>query len=667
MVSHLENEKMKKIENYKVIDEINEPQEIQLLLVDDQSFVRRFISKSIEPISNLNIVGTADNGQEAIAQVELLQPDVVLIDLEMPGMDGVTATEIISQRFPDCKILILSSHEESDRLQSALRAGANGYLLKGSPVEELTNAIYSVHKGYTQLSPGLLEKVLTPEVEIVTEPEAEPEPEALMENEWAESTREAIETLPRVSLRVLLYVLLSLIVVAIPWALFTKVDEIGAAKGKLEPKGKVVRLDSPVSGTVMSIDVKEGEQVEAGQSLLQLESDLVKTELQQQQQKLTAQQNQLERLESLKDQQLLSLRAQEQQNQAQQFEKQALIDQAEQTFLAAKATYNSQIAEKAALVDQAKEAIAASESDQQMAKIRQEMAQEKVIRYQEAYEQGVISQDRLLEVQQESKEAQESLNRTAAEIAQAKSRYQEQQNGSEKMARQTTAEIAQAELRLQEQQRGYSALVKTNNLTLLKGKEELKNTEAEIVTLKGELAQTESIISGLNYQLKQRVLYAPVAGTVFQLPISKPGAVVQPGQNIAQLAPHDSPLILRARMSSSESGFLEVGLPVKVKFDAYPFQDYGIVPGSLTWVSPDSKVARNSPMSSPTPQSQGTGTGEFYELEIELAQNFIQSRDRQIILTPGQTATAEIIIRQRRLADIFIAPFKSLQKGGIQL
>ena len=87
---------MKKIENYKVIDDINEPQEIRLLLVDDQSFVRRFISKSIEPISNLNIVGTADNGQEAIAQVELLQPDVVLIDLEMPGMDGVTATEIIS-------------------------------------------------------------------------------------------------------------------------------------------------------------------------------------------------------------------------------------------------------------------------------------------------------------------------------------------------------------------------------------------------------------------------------------------------------------------------------------------------------------------------------------------------------------------------------------------
>ena len=101
------------------------------------------------------------------------------------------------------------------------------------------------------------------------------------------------------------------------------------------------------------------------------------------------------------------------------------------------------------------------------------------------------------------------------------------------------------------------------------------------------------------------------------------------------------------------------------QFDAYPFQDYGIVPVSLTWVCPDSKVARNSSMSSPTPESQEPG--EFYELAIELGQNLIQSGDQQIILTPRQTATAEIIIRQRRLADIFIAPFKSLQRGGIQL
>ena len=653
---------MKKIENYSVISESSESQEIRILLVDDRSFVRRFISKSLENVSNLNIVGTAENGQQAIDQVERLQPNVVLMDLEMPEMDGFTATEIISQRFPDCKILVLTSHEDSDCLQNALLAGAKGYLIKGSPTEELINAICLVHEGYTQLSLGLLEKVLTPEVEILHDTERETkELETKAEADWAESTRDAIETLPRVSLRGLLYILIVLIAVAIPWIIFAKVDEIGTAKGKLEPKGKIVRLDSPVIGTVMSIDTKEGEQVKTGQSLLKLSSELVNSELQQQQQKLATQQNQLVQLESLKNQQLLSLRAQQQQNQAQQFEKEALIDQAKQTVISLKAAYNAQIAEKQAQIEQAQEAIKASKSDLQMAQIRWEASEEKASRYQAAYNQGVISQDRLLEAEQTYKEAKESLNRTALEIAQAKSRYKEQQNSYEKLLSQTSAEINQAVLRLNEQQRGYKSLVQANNLALLKSEAELKNTEAQIVTVKGEIAQTNSAIKGLNYQLKQRVIYAPVEGTVFQLPIQKPGAVVQPGQMVAQIAPKNAPLIFRARMSSRESGFLAIGLPVKLKFDAYPFQDYGIVAGRLTWISPDSRLV-DGPSSMATKEP-----AEFFELEVELEQNYIQSLDKPILLTPGQTATAEIIIRQRRLADIFIAPFKSLQKGSIQL
>ena len=652
---------MKKIENYNIIDEIDENFKecpIRLLLVDDQSFVRRFISKSVEAIDRLEIIGTAENGQEAIEKVATLQPDVVLIDLEMPQMDGVTATEIIAREHPNCKILILSSHEDSERLQNALRAGAKGYVVKGGSLQQLRDAIYSVHQGYTHLSPGLLEKVLTPEVEIVTEPE-EPLSIETSEEQWADSTREAIETLPRVSLRALLYVLLGLILVAIPWTLFSRVDEIGSARGRLEPKGKAIAIDTPVSGKITAIEVREGERVTKGQSLIQIESTLVETELQQQRSKLLAQQSQLDRLKALKDQQLLAIRAQQQQATAQQFEKESLIDGAQQTLQGAKASYSSQIAEKAALVQQAKEAISVSESDYQMAQIRFRSATEKANRYEEAYAQGIISQDRLLEASQEAQEAQESLNRSAAEIAQAKSRYQEQQQGYSTLVSRTTAEIAQAESSYQEQQRGYSSLVKGNELNLLKAQEEFQNTEGEIAILQGEIAQTNSLVSGLNYQLQQRVLYAPASGVVFQLPYSKPGAVVQPGQNVAQIAPEDAPLILRARMNSRESGFLAVGLPVKVKFDAYPFQDYGIVAGTVSWVSPDSRAS--------TASAADGNSGEFYELEIELERDFIQSGDRNIPLTPGQTATAEVVIRQRRLADIFIAPFKSLKEGGVQL
>jgi HlyD family secretion protein len=607
---------MKKIENYSVLQPEGFSQPIRILLVDDQSFARRFITRSLEADPNLKIVGMAENGQEAIAQVEALLPEMVLIDLEMPEMDGIAATEIIVQRFPDCKVLVLSSHETGEYLQKALRAGAKGYLIKGSPAIELTNAIHSVYRGYTQLSPGLLERVLSPEVEVVPDiQEVETSP-SLPDSDWADSTRETINTLPRVSLRMLFYVILILLAGIIPWATFTKVDEIGSATGKLEPKGRVIELGSPVEGKVMNINITEGEQVQAKQTIIELDDELVRAELEQQEQKLVGQENQLHQLELLKNQQSLSLSTQQQQNKAQLYEKEALIEQA-------------------------KNAIAASQSAHQTAKIRHRAAKAKVPRYRKAYNQGVLSIDLLSEAEQQAEEYQENIKQTASETAQARSQ-------------------------LAEQKRGLASLVQTNNLALLKSQEEYKNTEGQIATLQGEIGQTKSLIRGLEYQIRQRVLDAPISGTVFQLPVKKPGAVVQPGQMVAQIAPKNSPLVWRGRMSSSESGFLAKGLPVKVKFDAYPYQDYGIVPGRLTWVSPNSRIPENNSQDS-QPASQPMSPQDYYEVEVQLERNYVQNQDRTVTLTPGQTATAEIVIRQRRLADIFLAPFKSLKKGGMQL
>jgi DNA-binding NarL/FixJ family response regulator len=133
---------------------------IRILLVDDQNIIREALKVLLEQERDFEIVGTADNGQAAIDKVESLQPDVLLIDILMPGMDGVTATQIICERFPETKVIVLSGHDDEEYLARALRAGAKGYLLKNTEGEDLANTIRSVYRGHGQLGPGLFEKMV---------------------------------------------------------------------------------------------------------------------------------------------------------------------------------------------------------------------------------------------------------------------------------------------------------------------------------------------------------------------------------------------------------------------------------------------------------------------------------------------------------------------------
>jgi DNA-binding NarL/FixJ family response regulator len=135
---------------------------IRLLLVDDQNIVRKGLKVLLEAQSGFQVVGEAGNGREAIAQVEALQPDVVLMDVRMPEMDGVAATQIIFKQFPTTRVLVLSTFDDDDYVVRAMQGGAKGYLLKDSQVEELAQAIRAVHSGFTQLGPGLFDKAIAP-------------------------------------------------------------------------------------------------------------------------------------------------------------------------------------------------------------------------------------------------------------------------------------------------------------------------------------------------------------------------------------------------------------------------------------------------------------------------------------------------------------------------
>jgi NarL family two-component system response regulator LiaR len=129
------------------------PETIRILLVDDHAVVRSGLSKFLMVNKDFELVGEASDGAEAIQMVGLHKPDVVLMDLMMPGTDGVTATREIRKKYPNTQVIALTSFSEQNMVQGALQAGASAYLQKNVTATELANAIRSAHVGRMTLSP----------------------------------------------------------------------------------------------------------------------------------------------------------------------------------------------------------------------------------------------------------------------------------------------------------------------------------------------------------------------------------------------------------------------------------------------------------------------------------------------------------------------------------
>ena len=474
--------------------------------------------------------------------------------------------------------------------------------------------------------------------------------------DWFYGTEELLDALPKVWTRSMLYLLVSFAAIILPWAMLTKVDETGNAIGRIEPKGATQKLDSAVTGTIVSVNVKEGAIVKAGQVLVKMESDILQTEMQQVKAKLEGLKNRKSQLEILKNQVLMAINIQGQQNQSQSLEKMAQVNQARQTFETKKSAYNFQNLEKLAQIDQAKQNIQSSQTNYRLATSRLRRDISELKRYRLLLKEGIIAQTKIVELEKIAEESQRSQEEAKFNLQTAKLRLKEEVSRYQSLMNQVSSDIEQAKLRLQEEESSYKSSLQGGELVLLKSQEQFKDLQNQIISLKSEMMQTKGQITALNLQLKQRTIRSPIDGIIFELPIKKSGSVVQVGQMIAQIAPENTALILKARMPSQHSGFVKVGMPVKIKFDAYPFQEYGIVSGRISWISPNSKIQENS-----------SNRIETYELDIALENPYIQVGSKQIPLTPGQTASAEVIIRQRRVIDFILDPFKKLQKNGLEL
>lgn len=524
--------------------------------------------------------------------------------------------------------------------------------------------------------------------------------------DWSHAAKELLESLPQVWTRGLLYLLIFFSAVVIPWAMLAKVDETGSGRGRLEPQGAPSNLEAASSGTVVTVHAKEGDIVQENQILLELESNKIQGELQQARAKLEGQKSRLAQLLVSKNQSIIAINAQQQQNQAQVLEKTAQADQSKQNLNEKQSSTPLILTNKAAQITQAQKNLDDSKSNillqqteklAQVNQVREKLSSAKasytkldsklkrnaleVQRYKQLWQQGIVAQVKVIEMEEIFNETERLRSQAAADVKlleeslkEQKSSYakvvnqlqtdiqrnefsvQEQQRDYQKLEKQQSFDVAQATTRLREQLAGGKGLKSSGELALVKSWEQLNELRSQIALVESEINQSESQIQSLGKELEQKILRAPINGILTQMPIKQAQSFVQTGQLVARIAPQNSKIIIKAQMPIQESGFIKVGAPVKVKFDAYPFQDYGVVAGKIQWISPDSKILELN-----------GGKGEVFEVDVSLNQDYIQHQRNRISLALGQTATVEVILRQRRVIDFIIDPFKQLQKGGAKL
>jgi hemolysin D len=721
---------------------------IEILIVDDQIMVQANLQAILTQQSDFKVIGTASDGFSALEQVQIFLPDIVLLDIEMPGLNGLEVAKLIRHDFPDTKVIIISSYDNAEYVQKSLQSGVNGYVTKHNINSTVVEIVRSVQLGHTQFGPGLLEKALVGSdtlafqeptaSELIIPVEAHPSEDltsmsssdlaptpsqdlAMFNSEasfglvktsltqltdWSGAAKEVIDGVPLPWTRGLFYCLLAFLGVFIPWASFFRMDEIGTAKGRLELIGDTIKREANVDGSVVvtKVLVKKGDAVKKGQALMELDTKGIRDQVQQNQLKLEGQQQRLNQLSLINNQLSIAISTQQQQNQAQLLEKQAQIAQAEQNLTNLRNSYNTQDGEKKAQlnqaeqtvqdrrgglnlqkqekitqINQAKQTIVDSTAAYQVLVNRLRDAQAEARRFNQLYKSGAIPEVKSREVESLAKERNQAKLQAEANLQQAKLRYREQQDSYSKLVQEVQAnvqqsklrlteqqgtyqrtvgqlksDITQAQLRLVEQQRSLQSLVQGGRLAISKSEQQLKEVQSQVTMLRNEIEQTKNQSKILNQQLLGRTIRADVDGRIFELPITREGSVVQPKQLIAEIAPESNQavsLVFKGDIPASQSESLRTvtNKNVKLKFEEFPFEKYGIVNGQLTWISPNSKVVASA-----------SGNVINYEVRVALAQSCLNYQGKCLPFKSGQPATAEIIIRKRRIIDLITAPFQKL-------
>jgi len=423
------------------------------------------------------------------------------------------------------------------------------------------------------------------------------------ESIWSESLQSVLEQPPSVLPRRLILGGLAFCCVLGTWAWFGKVQEVSHATGQLMPKGKVYQVQPVVQGEVVRILVKPGQQVKSGQLIAEVDSRLAEAEVDRLQQNLAT-----DRLKLIQTQELLN--------------RAALEIQIRRAIAAA------QVHAQSASLAEAEADAATQKAILMQTQVDQTAFTARLERLKPLLEEGVIAREQVFEVEQGLRDRQRTSIQAEGELNRA----------------QATANRFQAELARQQAEAKRSEL---------ETQQQMQQLKLEITALAANIEEGETLLKAAQTQLKQSFLYAPVDGTVFALHIDNVGEVTQPGETIAEIAPDNAPLILSAVLPDREAGLVQPGMNVQMKFDAFPYQEYGIVSGKVLSISPSTEVHEQ--------------LGAVYQVEISLSRDQITSEEKSVRLKAGQTASADIVVRQYRIMDVLLKPFQSLRQDNLTL
>jgi multidrug efflux pump subunit AcrA (membrane-fusion protein) len=170
---------------------------------------------------------------------------------------------------------------------------------------------------------------------------------------------------------------------------------------------------------------------------------------------------------------------------------------------------------------------------------------------------------------------------------------------------------------------------------------------AETLEQQNRIARLQSDITAAELSLQHTTITAPVGGVLTTLEVRNTGAVLQEGQTIATISPAGARLLVEAQVPNKDIAFIERGLPARLKFDAFPFQDYGTVDGTVIEVAPDAQESKDAE--------------SFYKVRIEPSQTNILAKGKTIPLKPGLTLTAEIVTERKSILDLILEPFRKLK------